>query len=90
MRRRDGARDWSLSQDLENPRLWVERYQTPTWADYVRLQQRVTHADQTTHDRIRAMHQGSSLVVRRLIEHPPQRNDLIMNARADAPRDANI
>ncbi|MEJ0022810.1 MAG: MFS transporter [Alphaproteobacteria bacterium] len=88
IRRRDGARDWSLSQDLENPRLWVERYQTPTWADYVRLQQRVTYADQTTHDRIRALHQGADLLVRRLIEHPPQRNDL--SARADIPRDANI
>jgi MFS family permease len=90
IRRRDGARDWSLSQDLENPRIWVERYQTPTWADYVRLQQRVTRADQTTGDRIRALHRGPDLVVRRLIEHPPQRNDLLMNARPDTPRDANI
>jgi MFS family permease len=90
IRRRDGARDWSLSQDLENPRIWVERYQTPTWADYVRLQQRVTRADQSTGDRIRALHQGPDLLVRRLIEHPPQRNDLLMNARADAPPDANI
>jgi hypothetical protein len=36
------------------------------------------------------LHQGPDLVVRRLIEHPPQRNDLLMNARTDAPRDANI
>jgi hypothetical protein len=88
IRRRDGARDWSLAQDIENPRHWLERYQTPTWADYVRLQQRVTRADQIIADRIRAMHRGESFVVHRFLEHPPAPPDLAPGP--DAPRDANI
>ena len=42
IRRRDGARQWTLLRDLENPELWIETYHTPTWVEYVRHNQR-TH-----------------------------------------------
>ena len=45
IRRRDGARHWTLMRDLEDPRLWIESYQTPTWVEYVRHNQRRTKAD---------------------------------------------
>lgn len=69
IRRRDGARQWRLMRDLAEPDVWVEKYQTPTWLDYVRHNQRITHADAAVNEGIRALHQGPDKpVVHRLIE----------------------
>jgi MFS family permease len=69
IRRRDGARQWTLLRDLANPELWIERYESPTWVEYVRHNQRVTHADVEIGDRVRALHYGANPpVARRLIE----------------------
>jgi MFS family permease len=78
VRRRDGARQWTLLRDLVNPELWIERYESPTWVEYVRQNQRVTQADAEIGDRIRALHCGDGPpVARRLIERqvsaPPRR-----------------
>ncbi|ANY84697.1 ABC transporter permease (plasmid) [Microvirga ossetica] len=71
VRRRDGARHWTLLRDLENPELWVERYHTPTWLEYVRHNQRPTHADAAIIERLRSLHQGSEPPrVHRMIERP--------------------
>src|SRR5690606_23326262 len=45
IRRRDGARHWTLLRDLEDPEIWIERYHSPTWLEYVRQNQRPTQAD---------------------------------------------
>ncbi|HWW65903.1 MAG TPA: MFS transporter [Sphingomonadaceae bacterium] len=69
IRRRDGARHWTLLRDLHDPMLWVERYHTPTWLDYVRHNQRITQADAEITQRVRALHRGDSPpVVHRMIE----------------------
>lgn len=69
VRRRDGARQWTLLRDLVNPELWIERYESPTWVEYVRQNQRVTQADAEIGDRVRALHSGPNPpVARRLIE----------------------
>jgi MFS family permease len=69
IRRRDGARQWTLLRDLVNPELWIERYESPTWVEYVRQNQRVTKADAEIGDRIRALHRGAEPpLARRLIE----------------------
>ncbi len=69
IRRRDGARHWSLLRDLADPMLWVERYHSPTWTDYVRQNQRVTHADAEVGERLHALHRGpGKIVVHRMIE----------------------
>ncbi|MFX3658274.1 MAG: MFS transporter [bacterium] len=72
IRRRDGANDWALMRDLEHPRRWTERFEMPTWADYVRLHMRTTQADAPVSDRIRALHAGSEppQVRRQLIRNP--------------------
>jgi len=58
IRRRDGARHWTLARDLGDPRLWIERYHTPTWTDYVRHNQRITHDDARITEAIRHLHHG--------------------------------
>jgi hypothetical protein len=69
IRRRDGARHWTLLRDLTNSELWIERYDTPTWVEYVRQNQRVTQADAEIGDRVRALHKGPNPpVVHRMIE----------------------
>jgi hypothetical protein len=69
IRRRDGARNWRLLRDLADPKLWVERYETPTWLDYVRLNSRLTQDDAIVPERLRALHRGSGPPrVRRMIE----------------------
>ena len=69
VRRRDGARHWTLLRDLENPELWIERYHSPTWLDYIRHNTRMTHADSNIVERLRALHQGPDRPrVHRMIE----------------------
>jgi MFS family permease len=58
IRRRDGARHWTLLRDVEDPELWYESYQTPTWTEYVRHNTRATQADAAVGERIRALQKG--------------------------------
>lgn len=69
VRRRNGARHWHLLRDLADASIWVERFQIPTWLEYVRHNNRITQADLLVTDRIRAFHQGPEPpIVRRMIE----------------------
>lgn len=69
IRIRDGARHWSLLRDLGEADLWIERYSVATWVEYVRHNQRRTHADATTTERLMALHKGPDPVrVHRMIE----------------------
>ncbi len=68
-RLRDGARRWSLHRDLGDPELWTERYQSPTWLEYLRHTQRRAEADGGLSERFLALHQGPNPpVVHRTIE----------------------
>lgn len=80
VRRRNGARRWSLLRDLGDPELWIERYHSPTWTEYVRHNRRFTEDDALVGERIRALHRGpGEPVVTRLIERqtgfPPESVD---------------
>ena len=69
IRLRDGARGWTLLRDLNDPRLWFERYHVPTWLDYVRHNQRRTHADIINSEELHALWiDGKPPVVHRMIE----------------------
>ena len=69
IRRRDGALHWTLLRDLSDPEIWIERYHTATWLDYIRHNNRMTQADAIIPERIRALHQGAEPPrVRRTIE----------------------
>jgi MFS family permease len=74
IRRRDGARNWRLLRDLADPEIWIERYETPTWLDYVRHNGRITKNDAMIPQRLRALHRGSEPPrVRRMIERQSTR-----------------
>ena len=76
IRKRDGARRWSLTRDLEHPERWMESYQLPTWLEYVRYNQRMTKADALVGDEIRRLHAGEEPPkVHRMIERPTGRRE---------------
>ncbi len=82
IRRRDGARNWTLARDLGNPKIWVESYHTPTWLEYIRHNTRATKADADITERIRALHSGQERPrVRRMIERPTSADHAIVTPR---------
>jgi MFS family permease len=58
IRLRDGAQQWVLMRDLENPDIWVEAYHVPTWDDYIRHNTRRTRTDAANFDRLMLLHRG--------------------------------
>ncbi len=69
IRRRDGARNWSLLRDLEHPDQWSESYHIATWDEYVRHNLRRTKSDAEVAVALRALHQGDAdPLVHRMIE----------------------
>lgn len=78
IRRRDGARQWVLLRDLENPEIWTESYHAPTWTEYLRHNERRTKADAEIYDKLLELHRGERPVVHRMIERQtvPQYDDM--------------
>ncbi|NTF06060.1 MFS transporter [Agrobacterium rubi] len=86
IRLRDGAQNWTLMRDLENPDIWTEIYHVPTWVEYVRHNHRRTQADAESWDSILKLHRGATRPrVHRMIERqaiPPQ-DDIFHKAHID-------
>lgn len=83
IRLRDGARGWTLMRDLADPQLWIERYDVPTWLDYIRLNQRRTNADAENSLALRRLYaDGHEPAVRRLIE---RQTSVLPFIRAEEP-----
>ena len=82
IRRRDGAREWTLLRNVEQSGQWIERFELPTWADYVRLHSRTTQDDGRINDRIRALHRGAERPrVRRMLVRDPGDARLTLDAK---------
>lgn len=72
IRRRDGARRWSLSQDLVHPEVWIERFQSPSWTEHLRQRSRTTVSDRHIEEKVRAFHRGEAPpLIRRFWERIP-------------------
>lgn len=86
IRIRDGARQWALLRDLENPDIWTETYHVATWIEYVRHNQRRTKSDAESAERLRALHKGAKPPhVHRMIERQtvPLRDDMPLKEHPD-------
>jgi MFS family permease len=69
IRIRDGAQQWTLLRDLENPDIWTETYHVPTWVEYIRHHERRTQADSESYERLLKLHRGKERPkVHRMIE----------------------
>lgn len=70
-RERNGAFETSISRDIEDPELWVERFHYPTWNDYLRARDRPTVDDRELRNRAFSFHEGpDEPKVRRFLERP--------------------
>jgi len=45
IRRRDGAREWGIFQDVEKPDRYLETFILPSWLEHLRQHERLTQAD---------------------------------------------
>lgn len=68
---RNGAADWLLMRDVENSDVWIERYKTGTWSDYIRLNKRLTRNDATHFARLCALEANGHPTVRRMVVVQP-------------------
>ncbi len=90
LRRRDGARSWSICQDIDEPDVWVERFECPTWMDYLRWRTRRTESDHAVRARVDRLIHGERTHARRLVERPPGADPLgapAANAERGLPGD---
>jgi len=72
MRGRNGARRWALLHDAADPEVWVERFETPTWLDHLRVRDRMTVTDRELENEVLALHEGErSPATRYLLAHVP-------------------
>jgi len=71
-RYRDGAHDWGVYQDAADPRLWIEWFFLPSWAEHLRQHERATKHDEDIHARASTFHRGSE---------PPQVHHYLAPAR---------
>lgn len=86
IRRRDGARAWSICQDIDAPDLWVERFESPTWMDHLRWRTRPTESDQAVRARLGRLIVSEHSRVRRFVVRPPGADPL--GTRPHAGHDA--
>jgi hypothetical protein len=58
IRRRDGAFEWSLYQDVEARERWLETFLVGSWSEHLRQHERMTVADVAVERRAKAFHIG--------------------------------
>jgi predicted MFS family arabinose efflux permease len=69
IRRRDGAKRWSLMQDMAAPEIWIERYHSPNWVEHLRRHHRFTVSDREIERKVLEFHQADEPPrIRHLIE----------------------
>jgi MFS family permease len=75
IRRRDGALQWGLYEDVARPERWLETFTIASWLDHLRQRDRLTMADAAAETRARAFHSGSEPpMISTLIVHQPEKD----------------
>lgn len=71
IRQRNGGFGWSLSRDISDPWAWTERFECPTWGDYLRMRGRNTQADRDVQAQADTYHNpGEAPRIRRMLARP--------------------
>ena len=72
-RRRDGAVQWWLFQDIAEPSRFVESWIEATWADHLRNHERVSVAHKELEQRVRHLTRSGSTIMTRHFVAPETR-----------------
>ena len=84
IRRRDGAKRWSLMQDMAAPEIWIERYHSPNWVEHLRRHHRFTVSDREIERKALDFHLGPDAPhVRHLIERRTDQPEGDLTATTD-------
>ncbi|MEM1050901.1 MAG: MFS transporter [Pseudomonadota bacterium] len=59
---RDGAFDWGVGQNSDDPTRWTEWFMVSSWLEHERQHQRVTKHDRELQDAVRAFHRSDAPV----------------------------
>jgi quinol monooxygenase YgiN len=62
IRRRDGAFEWGIFRDLENPTHYLETFLVDSWAEHLRQHERLTRADSDVTERVQGLVRGTPTV----------------------------
>ncbi len=57
---RDGATNWGIFYDVENPNRFLESFIAEFWGDHLRFQEHFTKSDKEIEDRVLAFHIGNN------------------------------
>jgi MFS family permease len=60
LRLRDGAINWGLFRDVENPSRYVETFVVESWAEHLRQHERITKTDKEIQDKVYTFHVGKA------------------------------
>lgn len=67
IRRRDGAYEWGVFRDTENPTRYLETFLVSSWGEHLRQHERTTRSDHEAEQRVLSVIRGTP-VVRHLIQ----------------------
>ena len=70
VRRRGGALNWSLYEDMLQPGIFVETFVVGSWMEHLRQRERYTMNDQKIQNRVLGFHQGTDLPAVRYLVAP--------------------
>jgi hypothetical protein len=62
IRRRDGAYQWGIFRDLENPDRYLETFLVDSWAEHLRQHERSTRADRLVTEQVEKHTRGEPIV----------------------------
>ncbi len=72
IRKRDGALQWGLYQDVENPQRWLETFMVASWVEHLRQHSRGIAADRDVQDRVRGfLCEGTEPRISHMVMHDP-------------------
>lgn len=85
---RNGAHFWTLAHDTLDQESWIERYETATWFDYLRLNERITRDDAGYYEKLIELETtGHGPSVRRMIVRHPR---TLLTGSSHASSDVNL
>lgn len=72
---RDGAYEWGVKQNPDEPEHWMEWFMVRSWHEHLRQHQRVTKHDKDLQDAVRSFHRGEHAPLVRHFATPPDPGD---------------
>jgi len=85
-RRRDGAYDWGVFEDVAEEGRWLETFMVDSWLEHMRQHKRVTKADSELENEVRRfLKKGAPIITHFIAAQPVQQKPITRSAKALPP-----